>query len=51
MSSLPIVDKFFWWVVILTVSPVKLYAEDQLKIRQKSTEIYEYPILVRVTVS
>ena len=25
MSSLPIVDKFLWWVVILTVLPVKLY--------------------------
>ena len=52
MSLLPIVDKFLWLVVALTVSPTKLYAEDKLKIRQKSTEILrEYSILVRVTVS
>ena len=25
MSSLLIVDKFLWWVVVLTVLPVKLY--------------------------
>ena len=25
MSSLPIVDKFLWWVVVLTGLPVKLY--------------------------
>ena len=52
MSSLQIVDKFLRLVVVLTVSPAKLYAEDELKIRQKSTEISrEYPILMRVTVS
>ena len=52
MSSLPIVDEFLLLVVLLTVSPVKLYAEDELKIQQKSTEILgEYPVLVRVTVS
>ena len=53
MSLLPIVDKFLRLVVVLTVSPAKLYAvKDKLKIRQKSTEISrEYPILMRVTVS
>ena len=35
-----------------TVLPVKLYAEDELKIRQKSTEISrEYPLLAGVTVT
>ena len=39
-------------VGVLTVSSAKLYAEDELKIRQKSTEISrEYPILTKVTVS
>ena len=52
MSSLPIVDEFLRLVVVLTVSPAKVYAEDKLKIQQKSTKIArEYPILVRVTVS
>ena len=32
MSSLLIVDKFLWWVVVLTVSPAKLYVQDELKI-------------------
>ena len=37
---------------VLTVLHAKLYAEDELKIRQKSTEMScEYPILVRVTVA
>ena len=36
--SLPILDKFLWWVVVLTVSSTKLCAEDELKIRQKGTE-------------
>ena len=35
MSSLPIVDKFLWLVVVLTVSPAKLYAEDKLKLDKK----------------
>ena len=35
MLSLPIVDKFLRFVVVLTVSPAKLYAEDELKIWQK----------------
>ena len=39
MSSLPIVDEFLRLVVVLTVSPAELYAEDELKILQKSTEI------------
>ena len=39
MLSLPIVDKFLRLVVVLTISPAKLYAEDELKIRRKSTEI------------
>ena len=52
MSSLPMVDKFLRLVVVLTVLPVKLFAEDKLKIRQKSTEILrEYPIFGRLTVS
>ena len=52
MSSLPIVDKVLRLVVVLTVLPAKLYAEDELKIQQKSTEISrEYLILMRVTVS
>ena len=51
-SSLPIVDKFLRWVVVLTVFSAKLYAEDKLKIQQKSTEnSLEYLILTRVTVS
>ena len=52
MSSLPIVDKFLQLVLVLTVPPAKLYAEDELKILQKSTEISrEYPILVRVIIT
>ena len=31
MSLLPIVDQFLRWVVVLTVSSAKLYAEDKLK--------------------
>ena len=31
--SLPIIYKFLWSVVVLTVSPVKLYTEDKLKIQ------------------
>ena len=38
MSSLPIIDKFLWSVV---VSTVPLYAEDQLKIRQKALKSLE----------
>ena len=39
MSSLPIIDKFLWLVVVSTVSPVTQYAEDEL-----NTEISrEYP--------
>ena len=39
-------------IVVLIVSPAKLYAEDELKFDKKSTEIsHEYPILMRVTVS
>ena len=33
--SLPIIDKFLWSVVVSIVSPVVLYTEDKLKIRQK----------------
>ena len=52
MSSFPMVDEFLRLVVVLTVSPAKLYAEGELKFEKKSTEILqEYPILVRVTVS
>ena len=32
MSSLPIVDEFLQLVVVLTVSPAKLYGEDELKV-------------------
>ena len=32
MSSLPMVDKFLQWGVVLIVSPAKLYIEDELKI-------------------
>ena len=43
--SLPIIYKFLWSVVVSTVSPVKLYAEEDLKIQPKrNTEIsQEYP--------
>ena len=35
-----------------TVLPVKLYTKDELKIRQKNTEISrEYPLLASVTVT
>ena len=37
--SPPIIHKLLWSVVVLTVSPVKLYEEGELKIQQKSTEI------------
>ena len=33
--SLPIIYEFLWSVVVSTVSPVKLYAEEDLKIEQK----------------
>ena len=33
MLSIPIVDGFLRLVVVLTVSPVKLYVEDELKIQ------------------
>ena len=33
--SLPIIDEFLWSVDVSTVSPVKLHAEDDLKIQQK----------------
>ena len=34
--SLPIIDEFLWSVVVLTVLPVVLYAEEELKILQKA---------------
>ena len=35
-----------------TILPAKLYAEDELKLRQKSTEISrEYPLLTDITVT
>ena len=38
--SLPIIYKFLWSVAVSTVSPVKLYAEEDLKIQQnRNTEI------------
>ena len=45
--SLLIIYEFVWSVVVSTVSPVKLYAEEDLKIQQKrKTEISRgYPIL------
>ena len=33
--SLPSINKFLWSVVVSTISPVKLYAGDELKILQK----------------
>ena len=33
--SLPIIDKFLWSVVVSTVSPVVLYAEDKIKFDKK----------------
>ena len=32
MSSLPTVDEFVCLIVVLTVLPAKLYAEDELKL-------------------
>ena len=45
--SLPIIYEFPWSVVVSTVSPVKLYAEEDLNIQQRrNTEISRgYPIL------
>ena len=39
--SLPIMDEFLWSVVVSTVSPVALYAEDELKLRQKALKSHE----------
>ena len=41
MLSLPIINKFLWSVVVTIVSPVVLYAEDELKIRQKALKSHE----------
>ena len=50
--SFPIIHKFVWLVVVLTLLPVKLYAEDELLMQQKSIEVsQEYRILVRIIVS
>ena len=34
-------DEFLWSVVVSTVSPVALYAEDELKLRQKALKSHE----------
>ena len=39
--SLPIIDEFLWSVVVSTVTPMALYAEDELKIRQKALKSRE----------
>ena len=39
--SLPIINEFLWSVVVSTVSPVELCAEDELKIRQKALKSRE----------
>ena len=31
-----VIDKFLWSVVVLTVLPVKQYAEDKFKIQEKA---------------
>ena len=41
MSSLPIIDKFLRSVVVLGVSPAKIHAEDETKIRQKVLKSHE----------
>ena len=39
--SLPIIDKFLWSVVVLTVSPVTQKAEDEFKNRHKAQKSRE----------
>ena len=41
MSSLPIIDEFLWSVVVLTVLPVTLQAEDEFKNQQKARKSRE----------
>ena len=43
MSSLPIIDKFLWLVVVSTVSPVTQYAEDEFKIDKKHRNLARIP--------
>ena len=40
-----IVEEFLWGVVVSTVSPAKLYAEDELKIRQKALRSHEITLI------